>query len=82
MLTHLIVVRRDIDMLLARNGFTQTQELPKTRKIFNVSTDIEEFGRFKAKIVRILQISLDEPSKVCYITSATIFCEILCKRLI
>ena len=36
-------------------------------ELFNVSKDIEEFGRFKEEIVRILQFLLDESAEVCYI---------------
>lgn len=48
------------------SAFVLLSRTTKTAELFNVSKDIEEFGRFKEEIVRILQFLLDEPAEVCY----------------
>ena len=73
----LLVVRRDIYSFYRLQRPTQTQELPQTSKMFDVSTDIEEIGRIKAEIMRILQNFLDESIDVCYIEDAANFREML-----
>lgn len=73
----MLVVRRDIYSFYRLQRPTQTQELPQTSKMFDVSTDIEEIGRIKAEIMRILQNFLDESIDVCYIEDAANFREML-----
>ena len=46
------------------SAFVLLSRTIKTVELFNASTDIEIFGRIKAKIMRILQNFLDEPADV------------------